>query len=43
VIILVLEEGLDEVWCIWNQLFGMLEDRGNGKDGILADVCMTMF
>lgn len=41
-IVLGLEEGGNELSGIWNQRRGVLVNRGNSKDGILANVCVTV-
>lgn len=37
------EEGLDEIWCVRDERFRVLEDRSNGPNGVLPDVCVTVF
>lgn len=37
-----LEEGGNQVGRIWNQRGRVLEDGGDGKDGILSYICVTV-
>lgn len=39
---LAVEESCDKLSRIWNERLGMRINRRNGKDGVLANVCVAV-
>ena len=33
---------MDKLWCVWDEMLKFTVDGIYGKDGVLADVCVTM-